>query len=495
MYNETPATAPAPPTAAETSIDALPAQPPLTPSVPLPPNKRTNLLIWLANILNHLHEPNQMLQRTAELVADTLPVQCWVLVEATCCVAQIGYYSGNGNGSSVSPTTTRQMLAHDLLHRVYHDGETVIVRDLSDESHQSISPAIPTDGSALLIALRHREQPLGVMLVQHAQPDYFRVEDILLLQGVAAQLATALNGLMQYRLEQERREHMYNMLALSRYITTERSFVDLAQMIREHTLRMFGTRRAMLFVEQASGELHQIRALSGRLYTDEALHAEIIQLVSTAWETGHIQKQHMTGVPDLPSLAVPLIFNGQAVGVLVLLGDTATSLDFSANTWSLFTIFTNTIAAACANLLLMHHQQQRTELLEKQVAARTRQLQASRDALRAMVDTLSDGMLLLDAREQVLVVNRAFSETILGRHPRDVVGLPYEAIWDELEQRGLHLTEQRSSDPNAPSGRQMYAIKCRNATGIEGWYLVKRDPIYNADLEIERYLEYWETMA
>lgn len=457
--------------------------------------KVITLLIWLGNMLNQLDKPDQMVQRTAELITDALPVQCWLLVTPTSLDPAIGYQAHHGTGSALPVNTTAHLLAHEAMQWVQQQAETIIAVDLADEARWHTSPHLPNSGSALVIALRHRSTPLGILLVLHPTPDYFRVEDILLLQSVAAQLGTALNAVFLHQLEQQRREHTYTMLAFSRSVTTERSLIDLVQTIREYSLHIFGTRQALLFIQHPTSTLIPVRVLSGRLYMHKSFQDEISELACVAWDTAQMQKQHLKSVPDLPALAVPLIANGQQVGVLTLVGDTANSLDFPASTWSLLTVFANAIAATCANLLLQQEQQQHMQQLEQQVVQRTRQLQASRDALRAMVDTLADGMLLLDTDETVLVVNRAFSETILGRHPREVVGMPYEAIWNELEQRGMHLTAQRSTMPDAPGGRQVYAVKCRNALGIVGWYLVKRDPVYSDELSVERYLEYWETMA
>ncbi len=457
--------------------------------------KRTNLLIWLGTILNQLADPDMMVQRTAELLADALPINCWLIVKPTISGGhETSYAISNGRGSPLTPATTAHLLANEVVQAVYQQAETNIIVDLAQEAHWQAHPDLPSRGSALILAVRHQRTPLGILLVQHPTLDYFRVEDILLMQSVAAQLGTALNTLLQQQVEQQRREHMYNMLALSRSIAAKRSFADLVQIIREYSFRMFGTRNSVLFIQHPTNTLVPVRMLSGRLYLQDAFQHELVALASQACETGQMHKQHLSSMPDLPALALPLIANGQQVGVLTLIGDTASSLDFPASTWSLLTVFTNTIAAACTNLLLQQEQQQHLQQLEQQVAQRTHQLQASRDALRSMVDTFVDGMLLLDADETVLVVNRAFSETILGRHPREVVGMNYEAIWDDLEQRGLHLTAQRSSDPNAPHGQQMYAVKCRNAAGTTGWYLVKRDPI-RSELGVERYLEYWESMA
>jgi PAS domain-containing protein len=112
-----------------------------------------------------------------------------------------------------------------------------------------------------------------------------------------------------------------------------------------------------------------------------------------------------------------------------------------------------------------------------------------------MLDALSDGVLLLDADEVVLEVNASFSHTILGVEPHEVVGRAYDAIWQELEQRGLHLTSHPDHSPNAPQGRQMYAVKCMDAQGTLGWYLIKRDPLKDAQGQIVHYLEYWEMMG
>jgi PAS domain S-box-containing protein len=188
---------------------------------------------------------------------------------------------------------------------------------------------------------------------------------------------------------------------------------------------------------------------------------------------------------DLTCVALPLTHHGATLGSFVLVH--AGSGGFSANLWSLLTVFTHVVAAACANVRLVGRLTGQASALERLVEERTRQMQHSRDALRVVFDSLPDGVILLDADERLLAVNQFFCATIIGRHPRELVGRSYAQVWQLLERQPnvrVELTPSRE-----PGGQQLLVRLGAEQAGRA--FIVRRTPICAEGDRAEQYLEFW----
>ncbi|NJL04227.1 MAG: GAF domain-containing protein [Chloroflexaceae bacterium] len=463
--------------------------------------QRSALLIWLGNVVSRVHDQAQLAQRSIQLIAKAYPMNCWFIVRDQHTALHSGYSYVDEAEAGLDAVISHELYTHPAIASICKHGESAVINDVSRDLRWQQQPLLPMQGSALVLPLAHNGSALGVLIMHAYETRAFPIEDALLLQSIAAQLAVSLAHLQLQQSYHERREQLQALLLTSQYNATLHTLPDLAKMIHERSTQLFPIQRTLLFVEQGAGKLELAQAPTGRLYTHELFQQEISALAATVWQTSQSQQTHLAEPMDLPCLAVPLQYAGRNVGVLILLGDAPESLAFSAGTWALLTVFANLVAAACAQFALTPPAPLAipapAEPASPHLAADEplRQLKAETMTLRTMLDALSDGVLLLDADEVVLEVNVSFSRTILGLHPREVVGRAYDAIWQELEQRGLHLTSHPDHSPNAPQGRQMYAVKCVDAQGEQGWYLVKRDPVLDAADEPVQYLEYWELMG
>ncbi len=463
--------------------------------------QRSTLLIWLGNVLSRVHDPDQLIQRSIQLISNAYPVNCWLIIRDQRTGLCTGYSHVDQVEESLDPVVSHELYTQPAIAAICSHGESVVINDVARDPRWKAQKLFPKHGSALVLPLRHNGADLGALIMHADELRAFPIDDALLLQSAAAQLAASLAHLHLQQSHLERREQIQSILLTSQYSATQHTLPELAQMVHERSSQLFHVQRTLLFVDRGTGKLELVQAPTGRLYTHELFQQEISALAATVWQTSQSQQTHLAEPMDLPCLAVPLQYAGRTVGVLMLLGDAPESLAFSAGTWALLTVFANLMAAACAQITLTppatpaipapaeparpHHAPDES----------LQQLEAETTTLRRMLDALNDGVLLLDADEVVLEVNASFSHTILGVEPHEVVGRAYDAIWQELEQRGLHLTSHPDHSPNAPQGRQMYAVKCMDAQGTLGWYLIKRDPLKDAQGQIVQYLEYWEMMG
>jgi hypothetical protein len=96
-------------------------------------------------------------------------------------------------------------------------------------------------------------------------------------------------------------------------------------------------------------------------------------------------------------------------------------------------------------------------------------------------------VILLDAEERLLAANQFFCTTIIGHHPRELVGQSYAHVWQLLEhQPDVHV----DLTPNHDSGAQLLLV--RIGVAPEGrTFIVRRSPVGSEGHRAEQYLEFW----
>jgi PAS domain-containing protein len=190
----------------------------------------------------------------------------------------------------------------------------------------------------------------------------------------------------------------------------------------------------------------------------------------------------------LVCVGFPMVHGGSAIGVFVLIYPEADEASLSSSVWSMLTIFTQVIAAACSNIQMIARFKRQNRTLETQVQRRTQQLAYSRDVLRVLVDSLPYGVVLLDPEEQIQAANLVFCRQALGLHPRDVVYRPYTEVFQDMTQR-LSLTVERSE--SEANGTTIRSITLIEPSGQVRRYTVTRLQILNIYHEVEQLVEFW----
>lgn len=374
------------------------------------------------------------------------------------------------------------LLEKGLAGWVLRHGSSVALSDVARDRRWLEFSEHHSAGSVIVIPIRQSAATLGVLTAHRATPYAFSSHDLILLEGVAAQLGVALSAARHQASERQRRNQAMALLAMSQFLTAERTHAELAAMLQEKSVSVFGALAGFLFLGDDGGELRPVLP-QGDQAPDPALVAGAAGAARLAWAGQGIAT---TGpIPDHTCVALPLTSHGATIGAYALIH--ANGGGFSASVWSLLTVFTHVIAAACANISLVARLTEQTHTLEALVEQRTRQLQRSRDALRVVFDSLREGILLLDAEERVLAANNHFCVGVAGLHPRDVVGRGYAQIWQRLERSGA-LTVELLATPGG--GRQRLAVRQARAGGMRA-FLVERTPVGGEGRPVEQYLEFW----
>jgi signal transduction histidine kinase len=365
----------------------------------------------------------------------------------------------------------------------------------------------PQTGSALVLPIRQHGTSLGSISLHATQTNHFTSRDLVLLEGIAAQMGVALSAAQRYHEERERRKQAMALLHTSQFLAVERDWYALVALFNEQCQAIFGASHSLLYLNDApDGSL--VALADARTHLPPTLR----ELADSAANAAHTDSEIVIRTePQRASgdtcLGLPLVYAGETLGAAVIIRPSETGASFPANLWSLLTIFTGLIATATANMRLIGQLRQSTTQLAQTVAERTDELRQSRDLLRLVFDNLPEGLLLMRADGTLLAANNAFCRSIAGRRPQEIVGHGYHHLWHELaHQSDLQLEPQRPHDgqgaPLLPQPGEPFAstaatwrVLGTDFVGQQRWYAVERTPISRTFGQVEQFLERWRDIT
>jgi PAS domain S-box-containing protein len=464
--------------------------------------QRASLLLQLSIEFRETLDPPVIVERMLHVMASNLGISnASVVLIALDGSVDLAMSLRDGKSQQVTSLVSRSVLDRGLAGWALRHGRSVVLPDVSRDKRWIPYSEWQRDGSAIVLPIRQAQTTLGVMTIFHPQTNHFASRDMLLMEGVAAQAGVAIGAARRYIEESRRREQALSLFAMSQFLTTERSFDDLATMLQEKSVAIFGVDYGLLFLSkdpavpspQTLAPVMLPPAMQQPVY--KPLVRQATMAVRKACEQRTIiMEEESPDVPGRTVMALPLVHNGNCMGAVALVQKHATQrMNFSANMWTLITTFTNVIAAVCVNMRLVSEARDYPHKLEAELRSRTHQVQHSRDLLRVIFDNMPEGFVLLDSQEVILAANNAFCYPVIGRHPRMIVGQNMSEMWEELEQRSDLQVEMRSTTSFHLPGKDASAMRvlCATSIGQKRWYEVSRLSVLGDDDDIEYYIERW----
>jgi PAS domain S-box-containing protein len=458
----------------------------LTEASPTPDDaqlRRTSLLTQLAIEYRESLDLQSIVDQTLRaLIGHLVLSNASIIIVAGSAAVELASTVVDGIVQPMDAELADTVISRGLGGWVLHHGSSVVLGDVAEDQRWLNLNERHRRGSALVVPIRQATSSLGVLTVQRSAPHAFTSNDLILLEGVAAQLGVALGAARVHVGERQRRDQALALLAITRFLTSDHSPSDLAGLIQEQSEHVFGASLGLLYLVEdadAAARLVLVQPESG------AVDVERITRAGASARLAWAGRRTVTTapVPGETCVALPLNDHGRMIGVFVLLIEGKGS--FTSNAWSLLTAFTNVLAATCASMLQVSRLTEQARILETLVAERNRQIQRSRDVLRTIFDSLPEGIVLLDEQERLVAANHVFCEKILGLHPREVVGQSYTHVWQTLEQQAS-VSVNLSADG---SGRHLH-VSGSNSVGR--WlYRVERMPIYDDEGRVEQSVEFW----
>jgi GAF domain-containing protein/HAMP domain-containing protein len=244
-----------------------------------------------------------------------------------------------------------------------------IALDVGDEAARFANPLLPETRSEVALPLIVGDRVLGALDVQSVQAAAFDETSTAVLQSMADQIAIALNNAAQYRREQSRAQQTTHLLEATAELTALGQTADLYNRIVELTSALLSADSAGLWQPLEEDELVFTYAIGGmeslvgqRVRSGEGIagrvHATGLTVRLDDARTSMDAAIDLGELPVHAALAVPMIWQGRVIGVLIAVHSQG-NRTFTSDDESLAQLLAAQAAAAIENIRL-REQQQRT---------------------------------------------------------------------------------------------------------------------------------------
>jgi len=328
---------------------------------------------------------------------------------------------------------------------------------------------------------------IGALHVVSLREQNFRREQIPILQRVADALAAAIENERLYRAEREQRELAQALAEAAAVITRTLDPTQMLEQVLEQVARVVpGDAFNIMLVENGVARIIRWRGCE-RFRTEEALTSAVFSIA----DIPNLQEMVRTGepvlVPDTHAdprwvrmegldwirsyVAAPVVVRGITVGFLNV--DGTRPHQFGPADAARLKAFADQVAVALENARLYTELRHYAGTLEEQVRERTAQLAAQYARLEAILRSTGDGIILTDARGEILQANPVAQGWIRDRTPEDAERLreavrrvalrARERPEEVVELPGLDL-EVRASPIEGPDGEEAAVVVLHDVT-------------------------------
>jgi phosphoserine phosphatase RsbU/P len=323
-----------------------------------------------------------------------------------------------------------------LIGQVAAEGERVIVPDVQQDARYRFIDALPETRSEAVIPLKIEGRVLGVLDVQSDQVNGFHPNDLLVLEALADTIARAVDGARLYSDLRRRASQLTLIADVSRSVSSSLDLNTLMENVASLIHERFGYPHVNLFTVHQNRRVIAFVAGSGersgglskyQLSLDDA--QGIIPWVAREGQTilaGDILKDERYRPSPMPpgnthsELCVPLLYNGEVVGVLDIQSDKLNA--FTEDDRMIFEAVADNIATAIHNADLYRSEQWRRQVGEslREVAGLVSANVGVDDVLEAILDELDrnlpvdvSAIWLFDNEELYLAACRNCDEDLL----------------------------------------------------------------------------------
>ncbi|MBI5564894.1 MAG: GAF domain-containing protein [Chloroflexi bacterium] len=318
-----------------------------------------------------------------------------------------------------------------------------IALDVGTEAVRFANPLLPDTRSEIALPLIVGDQVLGALDVQSTQPAAFDASSAAVLQGMADQIAVAINNAAQYRRAQARTEQIAGLLAASLELSGQPDQIKLYERVEDVSSSLLNADGVGLWfaIDQERLELrHTVNVgpidLTGRqLRIGEGLVGKVFEsgLILRvddylAW-TGRASA--FADAPFHSAMGVPLMWQNRVLGVLAITRSKPGN-PFTTDDENLAQLVAAQAAAALDNIRLRAAQQQALADLD----ALNRRLTGEAWQVQALNQTLTY------ERRQLARTPQAPGRSV--RIPIELRGTPIGAITLEDEQARIFTDDEQA---------------------------------------------------
>jgi len=255
-------------------------------------------------------------------------------------------------------------------------GEEKIVNDVRQDPAYRLVDGLPETRSEAVIPLKIEERVLGVLDVQSDALNAFHPYDLLVLRALADSVAVAIEGANLYGSLQHQANQLRVVGEVSKQITSILNLRELMQEVAERIHERFGFPYVHLFTVHPNRR--QIHYEAGSGARSDALEGYIIDLdepegiipwvarngktllANNVDEEPRYQPSPLPPANTRSELTVPLVFNGQVLGILDVQSDQLNA--FTEQDKLIIETLGDSIAAAIRNADLYRSEQWRRQV-------------------------------------------------------------------------------------------------------------------------------------
>jgi GAF domain-containing protein len=255
---------------------------------------------------------------------------------------------------------------------------------IGEDAVRLADPFVPGTRSALALPLLSRGQLVGAMTVQSAQPAAFSDQDVTILQGLADQLANAIENARLYTEAMQRTTELSAVLEASAAISSSLDLKETLVAIAEQMAKAIGVDGCTLSYWEREGNAvvtwAEVRLdgqepdepgtvysladypLTRRVLEERKPHA--VSLGDPKGDPAEVELLQEHGFTSL--LMLPLVVGGRTLGLIELEASTGEHR-FTAQEVDLVTVLASQAAVALENARLFEETQQTSSLLARRV--------------------------------------------------------------------------------------------------------------------------------
>jgi NtrC-family two-component system sensor histidine kinase KinB len=328
----------------------------------------------------------------------------------------------------------------------------IIVRDMQAEDRQGLTALgkLVQDEqihALLLLPLISQDHVIGALSLGALDAQaLFRPADVAMGRVMAGQFAA---GIASFRITEAAQRRSRELETLNEIAETVTSSLDphevyrlVQQKINEHFNVEAGS---LLMINEESGDMEFVMTLEGG--EERAAGLRVPRGRGVAWHVANTRRYDIVldaskdpriyrkigdslGMPTRSLLSAPMVVKGRAIGVIQLLNKRDGI--FSDEDGQRLTRMATTIGVAIENAQLFQ------------------QISNGRDRLQAILNSTTDGILMVDMHGEVMIAN-PMAEQIFRRRRDEIVGRPAAALLAELYGHAREqTTPQWFNDPGAP---------------------------------------------
>lgn len=323
-----------------------------------------------------------------------------------------------------------------LIGQAAAEGERILVPDVRKDSRYRFIDALPETRSEVVIPFKIEGRILGVLDVQSDQAEAFHPNDLLILEALADTIARAVEGARLFSNLKRRADQLTLVSEVSKSVNTSLDLRTLMGNVAALIHERFKYPHVQLFTVHPNRRLIGYQAGSGKRSRDLAGYMlslddaqGIIPWVARMGKPAllnDVKKDKRYRPSPLPphntnsELCVPLIYNGEVVGILDIQSDRRNM--FTEDDQLIFEAVADNIATAIHNADLYRSEQWRRQVGDslREVAGLVSENVGVEDVLEAILSELDrnlpvdiSAIWLLDGEELYLAACHNCDEDLL----------------------------------------------------------------------------------